>query len=122
MRHRLEWFVKPEWPTYAAWWVADDHRPDWHEASDRLEQLHDRGSNPHAFDFRAPFGPDGRPATVDRAAVLELAGRRAAGSVDQEGLRVERDAILVALKAGVERAAPPDGAGAGPARDPSAND
>ena len=44
LRHRLAWFEKPDWPSYAAWWVDDDHRPDFVEATARLEHLHDHGA------------------------------------------------------------------------------
>jgi hypothetical protein len=104
LRHRLEWFVKPEWPSYAAWWVADDHIPDWHEANERLEHLHDNGPSPHAFDFRVAFGPGHEPATIDRKAVRELAGRAAAGPQDGDARRSEAAAILRALKAGFDTA------------------
>lgn len=29
LKHRKEWFLTPEWPTYVAWWVEDNHEPDW---------------------------------------------------------------------------------------------
>ena len=58
---RQQWFLKPQWPTYAIWWVDDDHVPTWREACDRLEHLHDHGSTPVAFDFRSPFQEQGLP-------------------------------------------------------------
>ena len=30
---RKEWFVNPEWPTFVAWWVEDDHIPTQEDAS-----------------------------------------------------------------------------------------
>jgi hypothetical protein len=57
---RSSWFLKPEWPTYAMWWVADDYVPSWREASQRLEYLHDNGPTPQAFNFGFAFDPDGR--------------------------------------------------------------
>jgi hypothetical protein len=72
LRRRKEWFAKPAWPVYAAWWVADDHRPDWREASTRLEHLHDHGATSYAFDFRSPFGADGHPASLDRTRAATL--------------------------------------------------
>ena len=60
LRLRREWFVPPEWPTYAIWWVADDEIPSWTEAPQRLEHLHDRGPMPYAFDFRTPFDENGQ--------------------------------------------------------------
>lgn len=61
LHQRKKWFREPEWPTYAIWWVADDHIPTWTEASRRLESLHDEGPTPFAFDFRTPFDERGAP-------------------------------------------------------------
>ncbi len=69
LRRRREWFVTPRWPTYVAWWVPDDHTPDYKEAMDRLERLHDEGPSPDAFDFKRPFDADGRPITLERTQV-----------------------------------------------------
>ncbi len=99
LRHRLDWFVKPQWPGYAAWWVADDHVPDWHEASRRLERLHEQGPTPEAFDFRTPFGPDDAPATIDRDAARGIAGRAAPAQHDRLARDDERDAIIRAMQA-----------------------
>jgi len=60
-QQREKWFRKPQWPSYAAWWVADDQIPTWREASDRLEHLHDHGPTPFAFDFKVMFGADNEP-------------------------------------------------------------
>lgn len=62
LRRRKEWFVKPAWPTYAAWWIDDDEEPTWHEAIRRLEHLHDHGPTTFAFSFAAPFDAAGEPA------------------------------------------------------------
>src|SRR5690348_10264223 len=40
---RTDWFLKPAWPTYVMWWLADGYVPTWSEASQRLEHLHDSG-------------------------------------------------------------------------------
>lgn len=103
LRHRLEWFIKPEWPSYAAWWVADDHIPDWHEANQRLEHLHDKGPSPHSFDFRVAFGPGHEPVTINRSVVRELLGRATVGQHDADARQIEGAAILRALKVGVDR-------------------
>lgn len=71
LRGRKEWFVEPQWPTYAAWWVADDHLPTWQEAAERLEHLHDHGATPFAFSFKQAFDPEGRPTVLDKARVTE---------------------------------------------------
>jgi hypothetical protein len=59
MRRRNEWFLKPEWPSYAIWWVADDTIPTWSDSRYRLEHLYDHGSTAVSFGFRHPFAPDG---------------------------------------------------------------
>lgn len=68
---RKDWFVPPEWPTYVAWWVDDDHRPCWEEASARHEQLHDQGPTPGAFTFKKAFTPEGDPLEIDRECIAE---------------------------------------------------
>ena len=73
LRHRKEWFVAPQWPTYVAWWVADDHLPTWPEAAAHLEHLHDHGPAPFAFTFKRPFDAEGRPTALDRERVAERA-------------------------------------------------
>jgi len=70
LRGRHEWFLKPEWPSYAIWWVDGDHVPTWSEACGRLEQLYDHGSTPTAFDFRRPFDDEGRPTSLPSAREL----------------------------------------------------
>jgi hypothetical protein len=100
LRHRLEWFEKPEWPSYAAWWVADDHRPDWVEAKQRLEYLHDHGPSEVAFDLRAPRGPDGAPVTIDRQAARAIVERADPARHDQAAREREVDAITRVMQAG----------------------
>ena len=100
VRRRLDWMVKPQWPSYAVWWVADDHIPDWHEASQRIEQLHDHGPTPEAFDFRTAFGPDQSPFRIDRDAVREIVARAAPAQHDRAALERERDVIERGLRAG----------------------
>ncbi|MBZ5521889.1 MAG: DUF3291 domain-containing protein [Acidobacteriia bacterium] len=63
-KKRTQWFKKPEWPTYAIWWVEDDHIPTWEEASRMLEQLHDEGPSPIVFDFKACFDETGNPVKI----------------------------------------------------------
>ena len=65
-KKRGEWFLEPEWPTYVAWWVEDDHIPTWEEACKRHEYLHDNGPSPFAFNFKQPFNDMGQPTTLDR--------------------------------------------------------
>jgi Domain of unknown function (DUF3291) len=69
LRHASDWFVPKRWPPYVLWWVAEGHRPDWQEAVDRFERLHDRGPTPKAFSFRSPFDAHGRPTAIDKEVV-----------------------------------------------------
>jgi len=71
LKLREEWAVKPEWPTYVAWWVEDDRFPTREEASRRLEHLHDNGSSPFAFNFKKYFDADGNPKELDRELLNE---------------------------------------------------
>lgn len=64
LRYRKEWFVKPAWPVYVAWWVADDEAPSWEEAMARLDHLHQHGATAQAFDFKSPFDFAGNPKTM----------------------------------------------------------
>ena len=68
---RQEWALKPEWPTYVAWWVEDDHIPNRKEASEKLEYLHDNGSGPSAFTFKKPFNQYGQPVELSRQLLEE---------------------------------------------------
>ena len=43
LRLRTEWFVKPLWPTYVAWWVTEGEEPTWEDAVARLDYLQDHG-------------------------------------------------------------------------------
>ena len=78
LRRRQKWMVDPQWPSYVAWWVSDDHTPDWHEANDRLEHLHDQGPSPYAFSFKRPFNAHGGSIELDRNLVQEKIDRNSA--------------------------------------------
>lgn len=69
LSHGRQWFLKGEWPPYVAWWVADDHRPDWAEGVARYEYLHEHGASPHAFNLRQPYSADGNRIEIDRKRV-----------------------------------------------------
>ena len=60
LKKRSEWFLHPAWPTYAIWWVGDEHVPQWQEAANKLEELHDHGPSPAVFNFKECFDCDGR--------------------------------------------------------------
>lgn len=64
LAQREKWFRPPAWPSYVMWWVADDHTPQWSEATQRIEHLHTHGPTPYAFSFKHPFDSDGRPIDV----------------------------------------------------------
>src|SRR5688500_13542740 len=64
LRKRNLWFKRPEWPTYACWWIADTRIPQWRDAARLLEQLHDEGPSPDVFNFHHPFDADGRPLSI----------------------------------------------------------
>ena len=67
LSHRTDWFRKGSWPVYVAWWVDENHTPNWTEAADRLDHLHVNGSTPSAFTFKQPFDANGAPARLKRA-------------------------------------------------------
>ncbi len=56
-----QWFERGGWPPYVLWWVEDTYTPDWAEGVARFEHLHDHGSTGYAFNFKAPFSPEGQP-------------------------------------------------------------
>ena len=77
LKRRSEWFLKPEWPSQTMWWVGDDHTPDWFEATERHEYLHDNGASAFAFDVRNPYDADGNPVKVDRTLIEQIRKRNA---------------------------------------------
>lgn len=79
LKHARNWNQRQAWPALVLWWVGDDTRPSWADGAERLESLHDDGSTPRAFTFKAPFCPDGNAITIDRDNVKAIAGRNAAG-------------------------------------------
>ena len=72
LNKRSQWFAKGAFPPYVIWWVADDHIPDWHEAYQRHEHLHQHGATAFAFDFKQPFDSEGNPVEVDRSAAKSI--------------------------------------------------
>jgi uncharacterized protein DUF3291 len=65
MRQRREWFERFPKAYVALWWISAGHRPTVAEAVARLEHLQAHGPTPHAFSFREPFDPEGRPLERD---------------------------------------------------------
>ena len=66
LRLRTDWFLPRRWPSYVAWWVADDEVPSWAQAAGRLEHLHAHGPTAVAFDFHHAFDAEGRPVPTAR--------------------------------------------------------
>ncbi|WP_068777265.1 DUF3291 domain-containing protein [Paenibacillus sp. FJAT-26967] len=64
LKQRHEWFVKPEWPTYAMWYAEEGEIPTWEEASRKLELLHDNGPTLASFDFKQLFDESGNPFQI----------------------------------------------------------
>jgi Domain of unknown function (DUF3291) len=64
LKRRTQWFLKPEWPSYAVWWISEDHIPQWEEACRNLEQLHDMGPSASVFDFKNCFDEMGNPVKL----------------------------------------------------------
>lgn len=58
LRRRREWFERLDEVYSVLWWVPAGHRPDVHEAVERLEHLRRNGPTPHAFTFRHRFNRD----------------------------------------------------------------
>ena len=62
---RREWFERFPKASVALWWISAGHRPTVAEAVACLEHLQAHGPTPHAFSFREPFDPEGRPLERD---------------------------------------------------------
>jgi hypothetical protein len=60
MRGRRQWFEPLGSPHMVLWWIPAGHIPTLEEAIERLERLRRNGPTPDAFDFRQPYGTDGR--------------------------------------------------------------
>jgi hypothetical protein len=70
MQRRRQWFERPVEMHLALWWVPAGKVPTVAEAIARLTEHRHAGPAPRAFDFKQPFGPDGRP--LDPAALRIL--------------------------------------------------
>lgn len=77
LRKRRDWFRPGDYPGLAAWWVGDDHQPDWAEAAERMENLHANGPTPHVFNFKSPFDAGGNPCRTDASLIQEKIARNA---------------------------------------------
>ena len=70
---RGKWFVEPQYPTHALWWVPDGHTPLWFEAKFRHEHLHDHGPSKYVFKLLRAFDLEGGRIHLDRHLVAEKA-------------------------------------------------
>jgi len=55
MKRRKEWFERTPEVTTVLWWVPQGHRPDEHEAMQRLHTLRTLGPSAQAFGFKQSF-------------------------------------------------------------------
>lgn len=64
INRRNGWFLHDQWPAYVAWW---DHAENvkWSVGCAKLEQLHDNGPTPAAFNFKSVFAADGTAYRLD---------------------------------------------------------
>lgn len=79
LKNARNWNTRNERPPLVLWWVEAGRRPDWEKAAEKLELLHDRGPGPEAFTFKQPYGPGGKPTSIDRARVRSLMEANAPG-------------------------------------------
>ncbi len=71
LSRRADWVETGPWPSYVAWWVDGQHRPNWSEAVNRIDHLHAHGPTPMAFSFRQPFDVMGAPVRMKARPVTE---------------------------------------------------
>lgn len=55
LKRRREWFERVQQAHQVLWWVPEGHRPNVHEAAERLAHLREHGSTTQAFTFRHAF-------------------------------------------------------------------
>jgi hypothetical protein len=77
LKRGREWFTKPKWPPYAAWWVDADDTPEWSEAVTRHQHLHDHGPTTVAFNFKHAFGPKGESISINPTKIKLIASQNA---------------------------------------------
>jgi hypothetical protein len=64
---RKDWFLKPRWPSYVAWWIDASHVPTRLKAYAHYDHLCGHGATANAFDFRTAFDETGFACIVDLA-------------------------------------------------------
>ena len=75
LKRGTEWFERPKWPPYAAWWLLKDDLPDWAEGVRRHQHLHENGPTSIAFNFKKAFDPAGNLLAIDSAKVRLIASQ-----------------------------------------------
>jgi hypothetical protein len=78
LKRRDLWFEAPRQPYLVLWWIKSFSFPTASEGIARLAHLTRDGVTPEAFDFSAPFNPDGTPyipATRDNSRTHPIAIR-----------------------------------------------
>jgi Domain of unknown function (DUF3291) len=55
MKRRREWFERLQQASTVLWWVPEGHRPDEHEAMQKLQTLRTLGPTAQAFGFKQAF-------------------------------------------------------------------
>ncbi len=82
LKNARNWNTRNDWPPLVLWWIEAGRLPDWAQAAERLEWLHDHGAGPRAFTFKQAYGPDGAPLEIDRDRVKALIEANAPGQSD----------------------------------------
>lgn len=79
LKNARNWNTRNAWPPLVLWWIDAACQPDWGQAAERLEWLHDHGASSRAFTFKQPYAPDGAPCEIDRGRVKALTEANAPG-------------------------------------------
>lgn len=82
LKNARNWNTRNDWPPLVLWWMEAGRRPDWEQAAERLEWLHDHGPSPKAFTFKQAFDPQGAPLEIGRDRVKALVSANAPGQIE----------------------------------------
>lgn len=82
LKNARNWNTRNDWPPLVLWWMEAGRRPDWEQAAERLEWLHDHGPSPRAFTFKQAFDPQGAPLEIGRDRVKALVSANAPGQIE----------------------------------------
>ena len=94
LRRRAEWFLPPEPPATALWWMPSGRRPSLSGALRRLAVLRVDGPTPRVFSPRHRFTPDGLPVprghphTSVTKAALNMLTRAGADDLAADGVHM----------------------------------